>query len=314
MNRYFYHCFPRRKTDNEAQDIEKGIKILESIMDDGLVLTPEIIEIKEPLSDGTFSEPWTNIQKRCCFTELSEEELPSHQASFGQFALEFEIPTLRYLGAIPTFYIPTGKTTDIGLEHLANSLLCRIGEIQNILNRFAELDQLVKQTNNENKVLDVAMNGKPIGSTRCTMGGAEDLINFLTYGGQPIEIQRNALRAISQFFYPTENLEYTGELDYYRQREWKIIGNMQQLGKELTSKLESSTINRLLDIDKGFFSKELEFRTGKSKIYEQCLLFKEYNNKRIIEYVNRIYVPNIVKDQVEKLLLEIPNQPKIIGI
>lgn len=314
MKRYFYHSFPRRCIDNTTQTFEKGLKILESIIEEGLILAPEIINFKEPLSDGSFSEPWSNIQKRCCFTELSEAELPKHQEVFGQFALEFEIPTLRYLGAIPIFYTPTGKHTDTGLEHVANSLMCRVGEIQLALDRLAKLDSLVKQTSNKNEVLNIAKNGNVIGSTRCSIGGAEDLINYLTSGSQPIDILRNALRIISQYFYPTENLKYNDELTYYRQREWRIIGNMSHHGKELTSSLETSTIQRLKDVDEKFYNKELEFHTGKYKIYEQCLLFKEYNNKPIIHYVNRIHVPKQVKERVEKLLTKVSNQPEIIGI
>ena len=91
-------------------------------------------------------------------------------------------------------------------------------------------------------------------------------------------------------------------MTYYRQREWRIIGNIIHHGKELTSKLEKSTVKKLIDIDEKFFNRVLEFHTGKYKIYEQCLIFKEYMDKPIIHYVNRIHVPKEVKKAVEILL------------
>ena len=198
------------------------------------------------------------------------------------------------------------------MEYVANSLMCRVGEIQVVLDRLKQLDSLVKSTNNKNEVLNIAKNGKAIGTTRCNIGGAEDLINYLTHETQPIEILGNALRVLSQYFYPTENLEYNKELTYYRQREWRIIGNMMHHGKELTSKLENSTVKKLNDIDEEFFNRVLEFHTGKYKIYEQCLILREYMDKPIIHYVNRIHVPKEAKKAVETLLAKASIRIEII--
>ena len=45
--RYFYHSFPRRGSSTEAE-IDKGCKILASIRDFGLLLTPQLIEWQQP--------------------------------------------------------------------------------------------------------------------------------------------------------------------------------------------------------------------------------------------------------------------------
>ena len=88
------------------------------------------------------------------------------------------------------------------MEYVANSLMCRVGEIQVVLDRLIQLDSLVKRTANKNEALNIAKNGQAIGSTRCNIGGAEDLINHLTHETQPFEILGNAIRVLSQYFIP----------------------------------------------------------------------------------------------------------------
>lgn len=287
--RYFYHSFPRRS----GSGIEKGLQILRSIIKSGLLLTPEQTSWQEPVSDGTLSKPWSVIQKRACFTELAPSELKEHSAVFGRFALEFEIRILRQLGATPVFYLPRASPDDVGFESLAASLVCRTGEIQVLLNRLGDLEDLVKGTENKSEVLDVTNNetGKQQ-HTRMSIGGAQDLLLFLTHGAQPASILRNALRVLSGFFYPAEDLSYTNPLYYYRQREWRIVANMSKLGEEQTRALTEREVEYLLQLDQEFFGKELEFFTGTYRRVNQCQYFEALEGKTFIRYVRRVIVPD----------------------
>jgi hypothetical protein len=104
QERFFYHSFPRRGAATAAE-IEKGKQILTAIRDFGLVLTPQLIEWSQQ-SLGAPPRTLPILQKRVCFTELSPKELPGHTEKFGHFSLEFEIDTVRRLGAMPVFYVP----------------------------------------------------------------------------------------------------------------------------------------------------------------------------------------------------------------
>ncbi len=312
--RYFYHSFPRRGADDLTLDVKKGLAILRSMTKSGLLLTPEITEWREPLSDGTLSKPWKVIQKRCCFTELSPFELIEHSKVFGCFALEFEIKTLRQLGGIPVFYLPRASEEDTGLESLAASLLARLGEIQVLLNRLADLEELVGKTNNKKEILSVKKSAQVLGPTRCTVGGAEDLIAFLRADAQPIQILRNALRAWSSFFYPAEDLTYTDLLGYYRQREWRIIANMSKSGQELNRPLEELEKEKLLELDPDFFDCELEFHSGIYKRVDQCVIFSELHGKPIIKYVRRVIVPSPVTSEVSRFLETIEDAPEVVAL
>lgn len=307
--RYFYHNFPRRYKDDETLHIEKGLSILASIKQSGFVLTPEITEWREPISDGSLSKPWKVVQKRCCFTELVPSDVANHSDVFGKFALEFEIPILRQLGGIPVFYLPRATNEDRGLESLASALLARIGEIQVLLNRLGELEELVKNTSDKNKILQIAKNNHVLGPIQCSIGGAEDLISFLRYDSQPVAVLRNALRALSGFFYPSEDFRFTGPLAYYRQREWRIIANMSKLGQDLTRDPTDEEKESLLKIDNEFFNKKLEFLTGTYPLIDQCQIFDSLDGKPIIKYVKRVIVPSKAKRNVTKLLSDEEDPP-----
>ena len=97
-NRFFCHSFPRRRRDTDSLAIDKGLVILSSIVRSGFLLTPEMVEWREHLDDGTQSDPIQVFQKRVCFTELAPQELSEHGNLFGAFAIEFPLENLRLLG------------------------------------------------------------------------------------------------------------------------------------------------------------------------------------------------------------------------
>src|ERR1022692_3330923 len=90
-DRFFYHSFPRlRRGETPEQQVEKGLRILALIGKTGLVLAPEIVVWKQPTQDGNV-RVLEQLQKRICFTELSEADLPEHGRRFGRFAIEFDL-------------------------------------------------------------------------------------------------------------------------------------------------------------------------------------------------------------------------------
>ena len=307
---YFYHSFPRRFCNNTKEELENGLNIIKSIHNIGFVLTPEITEWREPLDDGTLSKPWKVIQKRCCFTELSPNELEKHTKSFGCFSLEFDVRTFRQLGGIPVFYLPRPSDEDVGLESLASALIARIGEIQKVLNRLSELSELIGKNPDKSQLLGVEKDGNRA-FFRTSLGGTEDVLNLITRDTQPINILRNALRVITGFFYPTEDFRYTGILAYYQQREWRFIANMSKEGIEINRDPTESEKDQLLKIDSDFFGKELEFFTGTYKRVDQCRIFSELNGKPIYKYANRIIVPDAAIDAVRKMFNKTEDPPVI---
>src|SRR5438270_902 len=119
------------------------------------------------------------------------------------------------MGAIPVFYVPLFHRGD-GLDGVAAAILSRLGETQEILSRLENLKR-VTASKLDHELLQVTRDNDVVGATRCSVGAAKDILAMLETEVQPIEALLAAARAIAGFFYPVENLQYTGELAYYRQ-------------------------------------------------------------------------------------------------
>ena len=279
----------------------------------GLLLTPEIIEWPEVQPEGSLSEPWYIAQKRCCFTELAPAELPQHAKVFGHFAIEFDIQVLRSLGAIPVFYLPRTSEANAGLEAMATALVAGIGQLEMLFDRLSQIEGVLRGNHHKDERLLVTENGIVTHEIRCSVGGAEELLSFLTKGLPPVPSLHAILKTVSNFFYPTEDLRYTGLQGYYQQREWRILANMARDGVELTRPLQADEMESLLELDRVFFSKQLSFRTGTFRRVDQCRLFEQLDGKSIIRYARRIIVPEISVARVKKILNE-PNDPPVVAL
>jgi len=102
---FFYHSFPSRFIKEYDEAIEKGYKTLESIVDIGLLLTPEEVNWESHL--GPIGAVRLRIrQKRISFTFLEEKDIRDHMIKWGPFSLVFSFDSIRALGAMPLFYVP----------------------------------------------------------------------------------------------------------------------------------------------------------------------------------------------------------------
>jgi hypothetical protein len=100
-----FHSFPRRGRNVDVN--EKGLRILELVLEFGLLLTPEILTWKDHKTPPSPPEEYVQVGRPCCFSELDATEVPRHAEYFGRFALEYSHRTLIDLGAVPVVYIPT---------------------------------------------------------------------------------------------------------------------------------------------------------------------------------------------------------------
>jgi hypothetical protein len=133
--RFFYHSFPRRGRSDTTAENPKGLKILELIRDFGLLLTPEITSWQYPHANQTPPRNMQMVQRRVSFTELSSKQLPEHAKEFGHFALEFEIDTLKDLGAIPVFYIPKWGSSSLA-RSLGQTLVIQMIDAMCLIDRI----------------------------------------------------------------------------------------------------------------------------------------------------------------------------------
>lgn len=138
MSLGFYHSFPRRARGEEA--LRKGLEILRSMLESGLLLVPEINEFagETDYATGKLSEPVLAVQQRFCMTCLSTSELPEHSQKFGPFHLSFGLDEILRLGAVPVIYVH--EAPDVPMTSIGTSMIHRLREVQDLLDDLASLE------------------------------------------------------------------------------------------------------------------------------------------------------------------------------
>jgi Putative abortive phage resistance protein AbiGi, antitoxin len=322
--RYFYHCFPQWIGSSEQiiqPSYDTGLQILSGMFKWGLLLTPEeIVFSGESFQDEENGEPIKIFQKRLCFTELSEEELPYHAQVFGPIALEFDQYTLRRMGGIPVIYIPQTLSDEPERDRLAlvgQTFVYRLFEIYQLISDLADIQENIK--------------GLPSNETLVKLGHtkedshrtypAEMLRNFLeglTHKRQPLEQLASAIGTLSCFFYPTDASTSAietddGRLAYYREREWRVVSGFYfggiALDEELSVKAKAEIV---AIIDNSFSPYEDNCISGDSFIHD-CTLIRKFGDDSIMNSVRRILIPEELKPTVEEIAHEYDYSGTVVG-
>lgn len=156
----FYHAFPppRRAAP------ELGLPILSNIIKHGMLLCPESLVVPpNPWSDRAEPPRTTIIQRRACFTLLSQEDLlrgvgnvqgargrrrsdevPNHAAEFGPFAIGLDTREARELGILPVFYYYQ-PGADVGIQSdpgVSQDIVFRLAELRRLAIALARVEAL----------------------------------------------------------------------------------------------------------------------------------------------------------------------------
>ncbi len=316
--RYFYHSFPRRSRLSE-REIASGLTILELIRDFGLLLTPEIARWEYPHADGTPPRPASMIQRRVSFTELSPSELARHSDEFGHFALEFEIENLKRLGAMPVFYVP--RTTG-GAGALAETVVMQIIDAMRLTDRIAKVVTILEQAPAEQATIAFTFgmtdNQKIYGLNPMQ---ARETLTGIGHALAPPKMISGFLEGALNFFYPADGRN-SEALKYYRQREWRISGNYAIRGEEVMRLPSEAMIARLLTLDDKFFGRAFPPAAevisnptiqdaSEKRLVDWVYVLPGLEDKRVLEMVRRVIVPDGAVESAEEILKALKNAPPV---
>jgi len=268
---YLYHSFPRKT----GKDTSLGLKVLNSILEYGLLLTPELLKL--PKFDGLPKENF--IQRRVCFTALTFGDLPLHAKAFGSFSLEFEGRDLRELSALPALYF-SGSLQSGKLFNRAGLELIR--HLLEAFNDFRRLETYSKKGASSRKF-------------------AKKLLSKIHPAKVPFESMAFTLQALLNLCYPTDDVKWTEPLHYYHQHEWKIIPNFSVDGKTWHFPyVENNYVLRshLIKMNPAFFAKKLN---GKPLV-DYCLSFEQVASKQVVKSIRRIIAPAEFVNESRELL------------
>ncbi len=314
--RCFYHSFPRRGRATDVET-EKGLKILSLICDAGFVLAPEVVRWSYPHADGSPPRAQEYIQRRVCFTELASKELPEHAEEFGHFALEFNIDTLKGLGAMPVFYIPHATSEDSqGVTSLGSTLVVQTIDAMILAMRLNGIKEILDDPSTEQTSLDCTFGftENKLRTFTFDVPQARNILEGLTYALTPPGMLEHALTGLLSCFYPADNIRDNKALAYYRQREWRIAWNFAIRGEEIMRRPSNELIGRLLDIDTDFFGRDFPTANGPRQLASEALVFPGIAGKRIVEMANRIVVPRPALTSAQTIVARFAPEVPVICI
>jgi hypothetical protein len=289
-DRFFYHSFPRPR-QGAGTDV-MGVEILRLIAKFGFLMTPEMLRLDEVSGLAA-------AQTRLCLTEIHPSELPAHAKSFGPFSLEIDMDIGRKLGAMPVIYIP--QPTEHGpskhFDGFGFKTIQRLAEIQSLLEFMALLEAQSEDKSTGNWKVQ-RFKDSPVAEI-----GASQLRNLMLNLRDDASFSQLAatLRGLASLYYPVDNpYELAPQLQYYRQREWRIVSDLVGSSGHNSRKLDDAEAKEVAASNPAFFSKVIEWTDGFHPRLDLCrlLMFPKEAWPRIVK---RILVPEHLVAEVEKM-------------
>lgn len=233
-DRRFFHSFPRAKTgEREEVTLDRGLSILTSLKEVGLVLAPEMVEWDVgAITSGR--EQLRLLQRRASFTELSFGELVGHSRAFGPIALSFDIGKLREAGATPVIYVPQGLTAS-ALSQIGTFCVRGAYHTRAVLRQLQELEEVSDPSRAQKrfgqptssdytlKLQNTDPSGKIVVSKEIPAAHVQYFLQHVGFNSIPFNHSTGILSVFMNMFYPTDNTHADVQLGYYRQREWRLI-------------------------------------------------------------------------------------------
>ncbi len=257
------------------------------------MLAPEVVKWKTPHADGSPPREQETIQRRVCFTELAPSELVRHAEEFGHFALEFDIETLKRMGAMPVFYIPQSAASDgDGVASLGSTLVVQSIDAMILAMRLAGIAEVLEEAPEVNEGrFDCTFGFTNLKTFSLDVAETRKVLEAFAYAITSADMIEQSLAGLLSCFYPADNVRDNKALAYYRQREWRIAWNFAIRDEEVMRAPSTQLIDRLLDIDAAFFGRDFPTMSGVKRLAEVAFVFPGIGGKKAIQMVNRVVVP-----------------------
>jgi hypothetical protein len=279
--------------------VQKGVAILQTIANIGLVLAPEVVQWNIPLANGT-TKQIRHRQTRICFTELSRPELPDHARKFGPFSLEFSLGTLRESAVLPVIYMPQNIGGERNMSSAGAMMVWMFEMVRYTLEQLEQLKTLSSLQSSperpvaENYTLNLQnQNDENLIDRQFTVEAriVRGVLDYLGYKNAPFELMRGAVQVAQALFYPTDDAIHDQQLAYYRQREWRMIPGFAAGGVGNSRTLSDPEKNTLAEIDPNFWLRELQDDKGRFRRIDEAHVIEKLGGLPIKSVVNAVLVP-----------------------
>lgn len=305
-SRSFYHSFPRARPGVSRDEVlRSGLAVLRAIRDIGFVLAPETIVWKQSLEIGGYREIALR-QSRMCFTELSRPEVVAHSETFGPFSVELTIDSLRSLGALPVIYMPQHLKDDRRFSAVGASVVAEVNDVKYTINQLRQLFQLTDAEYMLNvaakgatsvaedcmlTLQNVDPSGQVVAAYQIALKDVRNLLSYIGYRNAPFDLMVGVLSHLQSLFYPTDDEIHDRQMEYYRQREWRLVNGLAVNAQQQCRPLTQSERSIVSSTNPVFWNREFTDKEGTSRRIDEAFVLGSYEGRHISEVISTVIVP-----------------------
>jgi hypothetical protein len=131
------------------------------------------------------------------------------------------------------------------------------------------------------------------------------------------------------YFADADEARENSALKYYRQREWRVAGNIGTMGKELMGLPSPTLLDKLLALDAAFFGREfpkpgttltnpsLNNRSFGARLVDWMFVYQGIDERHIVGAARRVIVPRKALEPAKEILskhFKRSNPPPVVAI
>lgn len=109
------------------------------------------------------------------------------------------------------------------------------------------------------------------------------------------------LSFVQSLFYPTDDVIHNGLLEYYRQREWRLVAGLAVAGKSQSRPLTDEDKLMLLNIDSKFWSKKISDDKVSFRRVDDASVIDSFDGRHISEIISAVIVPTEAYNEAKDL-------------
>ncbi|MFL9913308.1 hypothetical protein [Paraburkholderia sp. RL17-337-BIB-A] len=189
-------------------------------------------------------------------------------------------------------------------------------DAETIVQRMAFLEQTLSNVSCAERIaVNVGWSENPSGRGIYEIDSAEsrNLISAVGHAATPWSTLSGALESMLNLFYPADNTRHGLDLDYYRQREWRIAFKIQVDGEDLMEDLSEEATARALDIDSQFFQRVISTPMVTDRVAKLTWAYRGINGRSILQYCTRLIVPDDALESARDLISTVPGAPPVVS-
>ena len=266
-----FHAFPRPSHTKDVagaairskptgEDRANGLKILELMLRNGLLCTPETFKLypnynTTNVEKKVFLDPLTHhdkvVQSRACFTLLDtlelakeyevsgggEQRYASHADLFGEFAIGLDPIEARELGIMPTVYYYRQDIENSRLAGLGSQIIERLDEMRNLFSVISQIEAKAhkgKEVPGLPTISELEEMGVQVRHQKDIKAGLDNLseadatffFRILNTDRVPACNLADFVEIMLSLYQTTDSTIEKAPLAFFNQKEWRLVHHM----------------------------------------------------------------------------------------